>query len=436
MSAPPFYRAFEDRYRGERAVIKDRLRAYAPFVLPLAAPGAGALDLGCGRGEWLELLGEYGFAARGVDLDDAMLAACRERGLDVETGDALAALRACPDASLALVSAFHLVEHIDYDLVRALAAEALRALRPGGLLVLETPNPENLVVGASSFYMDPSHLRPIPPALLAFTAEHAGFARHKVVRLQEAPELHTDPRLALINVLEGPSPDYGVVAQKAAPAALLAPFEAAFAADYGLALAPLAARYEAQLAERERTLHLAVARLDGEDRALALTLARARADADAADAALAREHADAAARLARLEHEQGLLAQGLQAAEARAAAHARHVEELLASTSWRVTAPLRALGEARLRARAGLRRRLRAAVLGAGRAVLRAPRAKRLARALLRPFPGLQARLYALVLRADAAPAAVFDDPAPGQLSPRAARILAELQQLHHTRNR
>jgi len=220
----PFYRAFEDRYRGSRDVIKQRLRAYQPFIAPLARlPGAAALDLGCGRGEWLELLGESGFRARGVDLDDSMLAACRERGLQVETADALAALRACPDHSLALVSAFHLVEHIPFDLVRELAAEALRALQPGGLLIMETPNPENLVVGASSFYMDPSHLHPIPPNLLAFTAEHAGYLRHKIVRLQEEPQLHTDPALGLINVLEGPSPDYSVVAQKAADAATLAP---------------------------------------------------------------------------------------------------------------------------------------------------------------------------------------------------------------------
>src|SRR5437763_8718032 len=82
-----FYRAFEDRYRGAREIIKDRLRAYARFTDPLlglprpAGLAPAALDLGCGRGEWLELLGEAGFAARGVDLDDGMLAACRERGL-------------------------------------------------------------------------------------------------------------------------------------------------------------------------------------------------------------------------------------------------------------------------------------------------------------------------------------------------------------------
>ncbi|HEY1150376.1 MAG TPA: class I SAM-dependent methyltransferase, partial [Pseudoduganella sp.] len=165
----PFYRAFEDRYRGSRDTIKQRLRAYAPFLAALRGDASAprALDLGCGRGEWLELLGEEGFAARGIDLDEGMLAACHERGLNVEQKDALAALREAPTASLSLVSSFHLVEHLPFDLVRELIAEALRALQPGGLLIMETPNPENLTVGATSFYMDPTHLHPLPPSLLS-----------------------------------------------------------------------------------------------------------------------------------------------------------------------------------------------------------------------------------------------------------------------------
>jgi O-antigen chain-terminating methyltransferase len=259
-----FYRAFEDKYRGSRETIKQRLRAYAGFITPLAThfQPATALDLGCGRGEWLELLHENGFAAHGVDLDDGMLAACRERGLQAENAEAVAALRALPDASLALVSAFHLVEHIPFDALQQLVREALRVLRPGGLLIMETPNPENLVVGASSFYMDPSHLKPIPPRLLSFLTEHAGFGRHKVIRLQEDQQLHTNAPIGLINVLEGVSPDYSVVAQKAGDPALLATLTPVFARDYGIDLAMLAQRFEAQDTERRAELHTALARLD------------------------------------------------------------------------------------------------------------------------------------------------------------------------------
>ena len=402
---PSFYRAFEDRYRGSRDTIKQRLRAYAPFLAPLAATGpARALDLGCGRGEWLELLGETGLAARGIDLDDAMLEACRERGLQVETADALAALKAQPDDSLALVSAFHLVEHIPFDMVRELIAEALRVLQPGGLLILETPNPENLVVGASSFYMDPSHLRPIPPPLLAFAAEHAGFERHKVVRLQEEAQLHTDARIGMINVLEGPSPDYSVVAQKAAPAERMAAFDAAFAIDYGIALAPLAQRYDQQLNQENGDLHRALGRLavrvdEGNGRAAAFS-------------------ADTGQRIQQLE-------QRLQQAEIMG----QLANDLLASTSWRITAPLRAaVAEAR-RARAWIKGKAHGAVLGAGRLVLRHPRIKRVLRAILsRVAPRLQARLMRAALQASASmPVPLHAGDAPGQLSPRAAQAYHEL---------
>lgn len=412
----PFYRAFEDRYRGARDEIKQRLRAYTAFLAPLAArlPSAPALDLGCGRGEWLELLGEHGFAARGVDLDDGMLAACRERGLEVETADALAALRARPDASLALVSAFHLVEHIPFALVQELIAQALRTLQPGGLLILETPNPENLVVGATSFYLDPSHLRPLPPALLAFAAEHAGFARHKVVRLQEQPQLHTDAPLGLINVLEGASPDYSVVAQKAGPDAAMAALDAAFEAEYGFALAPLAARYEAQWAADQGVVHRALARLDQEQARLRQGMAEAQGHA---------------------EHRLGLLEQRAAQAEARADALGQRVLDLLSSTSWRVTAPLRAASALATRTRTGARGLLRRALQRAGRAVLRRPLLKRAARALLRLAPGLQSRLYGLLLRSNGAgPAALTEVQAPGQLSPRAARIYHALGQLQRQR--
>lgn len=243
-----FYRAFEDRHRGSRELIKERLRAYLPFLHPLAsalAP-ASALDLGCGRGEWLELLGEQGFKAQGVDLDEGMLAACRERGLDVATQDALSGLRAQPDASLALVSGFHLVEHIDFDDVQTLIIEALRVLQPGGLLIMETPNPENLVVATSGFYMDPSHLRPIPPQLLEFVVEFHGFERHRVVRLQEPAQLAEPAGVALLNVINAVSPDYSVVAQKAAPAPIAQQFDHAFSVEFGLTLDALAERYDAQ----------------------------------------------------------------------------------------------------------------------------------------------------------------------------------------------
>lgn len=261
-----FYRAFEEKHRGSRELIKSRQRVYLPFIMPLRSiyDDTKAIDLGCGRGEWLELLKEFGFDAQGVDLDDGMLAACRDLGLTVATADAVVALKALPDASQSVVSGFHIAEHIQFSDLQTLVQEALRVLKPAGLLILETPNPENIVVGSCSFYLDPTHQRPIPPQLLAFLPEHYGFARTKILRLQEAVGLSEELILSLKDVLGGASPDYAVVAQKAADESILAATSQAFEPEYGISLEALADKYDSHATTRalqaETTAHAAEAR--------------------------------------------------------------------------------------------------------------------------------------------------------------------------------
>ena len=245
-----FYRAFEDRHRGSRDLIKGRLSKYSPFVQPLVAlyPGAKTFDVGCGRGEWLELMDEAGFAATGGDLDADMLEACRERNLSAFQGDAIEHLATLDSNSHALISGFHVVEHVSFEQLKRLVTEALRVLKPGGLLILETPNPENIAVATCNFYVDPSHQKPVPPLLLSFVAEHAGFDRVKVVRLQEpAAVTDAEAEIHLLNVLGAVSPDYAIVAQKEAGSTQGA-FDDAFAAEYGLTIDVLAQRYEARFA--------------------------------------------------------------------------------------------------------------------------------------------------------------------------------------------
>ncbi|MCB2016691.1 MAG: glycosyltransferase [Hydrogenophaga sp.] len=260
-SSLPFYRAFEDRYRGSRDAVKSRLSVYLTFLRTLAAQDGEApkaVDLGCGRGEWLELLVENGFDAVGVDLDEGMLSASRERGLTVSRSDALAHLSSLPDNSQAVVSAFHLVEHIPFDALQTLISQSLRVLQPGGLLILETPNPENLVVGTSHFYLDPTHQKPIPHLLLSFLTEYHGFSRNKILRLQEDASTAANSSPTLWEVLIGVSPDYAVVAQKAGPAEVVAGADEAFGGEYGLSLEMLAQRHEVHSrGQHETTRHLA-----------------------------------------------------------------------------------------------------------------------------------------------------------------------------------
>lgn len=249
-----FYRAFEDRLRGPRELIKERQKVYLPFLQPLKQLYAEnlVLDLGCGRGEWLEVLLGEGFQARGVDLDEGMLEACEALSLPAEQGEAIAMLERTPAVSISVVSGFHIAEHMPFSHLQHLVGEALRVLKPAGLLILETPNPENLVVGTNNFYLDPTHERPIPHLALNFLAEYSGFARTKTLRLQELPQLLNETNLELMHVLGGASPDYGIVAQKSAAEEQLALFDDAFAKEYGLALDILAWRYDHGLKSKIR----------------------------------------------------------------------------------------------------------------------------------------------------------------------------------------
>ena len=231
-----FYRAFEEKFRGPRTLIQQRLEVYLPFIKPVcvAYPDALVLDLGCGRGEWLELLQKNAIAAMGVDLDTGMLEACQQINLKVQCQDALESLKQLQDGSASVVSAFHLVEHLPFDRVKDLVAECHRVLKPGGLLIMETPNPENFMVATHNFYLDPTHLRPIPPDLLAFVPEYLGYESVKILRLQETAGVKTHPNLSMLDVLTGASPDYAVVAQKAGHTALKQSLQALFDQAFGI----------------------------------------------------------------------------------------------------------------------------------------------------------------------------------------------------------
>lgn len=215
-----FYHAFEGRYRGSRELIKSRQMAYLPYIQAIKQEGANdsplkALDLGCGRGEWLELLGEWGVDAQGIDLDEAMLSICFEKGLNVSQQNALEVLANTADQSLDIVSGFHLAEHLDFSDLINLVQQAFRTLKPGGLLILETPNAENIAVATSTFYLDPTHRNPLPMQLLGFLYEYAGFADVNEVRLNADITLGKERWISLHDVVTGVSRDYAIVGQKA-----------------------------------------------------------------------------------------------------------------------------------------------------------------------------------------------------------------------------
>ena len=246
MTEDNFYRDFEERFYAPREIIKELRKVYIPFCEPLVEiyNKDKVFDIGCGRGEWLELMSEIGFEAYGCDIDEGMLRACYERGLSATKQEAVSFLKSLPDESHVVISAFHVIEHISFDDLRTLVSESLRVLKPGGLLILETPNIENINVAANNFYLDPTHKRPIPPLMLSYLPEYYGFKRVKLLRLQESLELATKDNIKLIDILKGVSPDIAVVAQKNASVEIMSLFNQTFNENYGIALDDLAERYD------------------------------------------------------------------------------------------------------------------------------------------------------------------------------------------------
>jgi SAM-dependent methyltransferase len=168
------YVRFEDRHRGTREDIRQRQRAY--LELFPARPGRPVLDVGCGRGEFLELCREVGIEARGIDVDAGMVARCREAGLAAEQADALAYLDRLPDSALGGIFCAQVIEHLPGDALIALVRLAHAKLAPGGVLLCETPNPACLTVFSGAFYVDLTHIKPIHPEAARFVLEAAGFA--------------------------------------------------------------------------------------------------------------------------------------------------------------------------------------------------------------------------------------------------------------------
>ncbi|KQQ65577.1 hypothetical protein ASF84_25145 [Pseudomonas sp. Leaf127] len=438
-----FYRAFEDRHRGSRELIHERQQIYVPFLEPLKQlyPERKALDVGCGRGEWLEILQRNGFDPLGVDLDAGMLQACHDLGLPVEQGDALEMLKRMPDESLAVVSGFHVAEHIPFDVLKDLVSETMRVLKPGGLLILETPNAENLVVGAQYFYLDPSHERPIPHLLLSFLTEYCGFERSKVLRLQEPAPLVEGDEVNLVSVLFGVSPDYAIVAQKQAPAEQMQTFDAAFERDYGLSLDLLATRYDHQVSRSSAQIeHLEaavreLAALNASHHAQLHELSQRAEQAhlrcqqieEFAVGQVEQRHLESLRVNAEIEH-----------MRVQNQAYQAQISALLSSSSWRLTRPLRVGLRA---ARWGLRlpkRGMRSVLFRSMRFVLDRPVLTLRVNALIKAHPGLfqKARQFALdhgfiepslselnpnIMQADEDE---FAHP-----SPRVAHVYAELKQ-------
>jgi len=210
------YFSLEDTLRGTPAEIKEELKVYLP-VLRKGGITSEILDIGCGRGEWLQVLREAGCQARGIDHNRIVVQRCKELSLDVVESEALSYLRTLEDGSLNAVTAFHFAEHLPLQTLVRFFDEAGRALKRGGLLILETPNPENLLVGSCNFYLDPTHQHPIPIPTMKLLLEARGFLCQEVMKLHPVASAKIEVKDQLTSHLNhflyGPM-NYAVVARK------------------------------------------------------------------------------------------------------------------------------------------------------------------------------------------------------------------------------
>jgi 2-polyprenyl-3-methyl-5-hydroxy-6-metoxy-1,4-benzoquinol methylase len=206
------YGRFADRFRGPEEYVRKGQRFYLPYFTGRRA----VLDIGCGRGEFLELMREAGVAARGIDLSRESVDLCRFKGLQADVADLFGYLADLPEASLDGIFSAQVVEHLPPERLPEMIRLAASRLERGGVLAIETPNPECLAIFASHFYLDPTHTRPVPHALLAFYLEEYGMGGIEVHRLSPASEsmpalagLPEDFREAFFGGL-----DYAIVGRK------------------------------------------------------------------------------------------------------------------------------------------------------------------------------------------------------------------------------
>ena len=177
-----------------RETIARRQKNYLDYLeaLEIEFEKHPILDFGCGRGEWIRILSDNKINAVGVDSSSSMTEEAKNQGFNIYCQDGLEYLMRRAANSFGVITSFQVVEHLPFNSLMLFLDQAYRTLAKGGVIILETPNPENVEVGSCNFYLDPSHIKPIPPLTLQFLLEYRGFRDVEIVRLDERGEIVDD----------------------------------------------------------------------------------------------------------------------------------------------------------------------------------------------------------------------------------------------------
>lgn len=206
--------------RGTSGEITEKLKFYLPILDRIQIPRSNSkiLDLGCGRGEWLNLLKKNDYTAIGVDIDSSMISECKGFGLEVLQENAISFIENCDLESYKAITCFHLIQYLNLSDLIAIFQHALNALIDGGVFLIESPNPENFQVATHDFYMDHNQKKLFPPTLIEFLAKYTGFREIKVEKIyssdQDVGLDLKDKNMQKINHwIYGPK-NYAIVAKK------------------------------------------------------------------------------------------------------------------------------------------------------------------------------------------------------------------------------
>ena len=181
-----FYHCFEERFRGTRDNITERLRSYIPVVKEYLPDFSKCrfVDIGSGRGEWLDVIRENGAVDYvGIDLNKIQNTISEEHGHKTLCTDCVRYIEELPENSIDMISGIQIIEHLRQSELMNLFKSSLKALKPGGIVLFETPNPDNITVGANTFFYDPTHKRILPPEMIKYYFDWCGY---KQVRIIEA----------------------------------------------------------------------------------------------------------------------------------------------------------------------------------------------------------------------------------------------------------
>lgn len=216
------YAAFEKQYRGSRADIINRISRYTNYFLP----NDKVIDIGCGRGEFLEICKTAGLNATGIDIYEPFINECQDRGFSVISGDAIESLDNFEDNSLDGIVSIQVIEHLPTKYLIMLVEKCYSKLKQGGTLILETQNPQSVYGLTTYFYQDFEHVKPVHPDAMKFTLTQIGYeiigfeqpdyavAHDKLIPYEENLSDEFNEKIKILNEVMYASADYTIIARK------------------------------------------------------------------------------------------------------------------------------------------------------------------------------------------------------------------------------